>query len=249
MLAPSPHCIKWTFCGARPEVKKTSASISLLLALGLTACSSSLMRELPSGPSAYAQFPAIDQAIAPTEYLIHPGDVVSLSVFGEPELSIEKLPVDDAGFIQVPLMGAVQVSGLTPAKASASIAAGLGSRFLRNPNVTLNVVEQTGQIVTVEGQVMKAGAYPIDAGTTLVGAVALAQSPTRIAKLDEVVIFRTINNQRMAARFDLSRIRAGRDPDPQILGGDVVVVGFSQAKSIYRDILTAAPLFNVFTRF
>ena len=48
---------------------------------------------------------------------------------------------------------------------------------------------------------------------------------------------------------DLSRVRAGRDPDPQILGGDVVVVGFSQAKSIYRDVLLAAPLFNVFTRF
>jgi len=114
--------------------------------------------------------------------------------------------------------------------------------------VTLNVTEQSGQIVTVEGQVMKAGAYPVDGQTTLIGAIALAQSPSRIAKLDEVVVFRTINNQRMAARFDLSRIRAGKDPDPQILGGDVVVVGFSQAKSLYRDILQAAPLFNVFTR-
>jgi polysaccharide export outer membrane protein len=76
----------------------------------------------------------------------------------------------------------------------------------------------------------------------------MAQSPTRIARLDETVIFRTVNGQRMAARFDLKRIRAGLDPDPQILGGDVVVVGFSSAKSIYRDILSAAPIFNVFTR-
>jgi polysaccharide export outer membrane protein len=236
------------FCGAKPEVKKINALISLLLVTSLTACSSGLYKDLPYGTSAYASFPSIDHAVVPTEYLITPGDVVSLSVFGEPDLTIEKLPVDDAGFIQVPLLGAVQISGLTPAKATSLIAAGLGKRFLKNPNVTLNVIEQTGQNVIVEGQVMKAGAYPVDGQTTLLGAVALAQSPTRIAKLDEVVIFRTINNQRMAARFDLSRIRAGRDPDPQILGGDVVVVGFSQAKSIYRDMLQAAPLFNVFTR-
>jgi polysaccharide export outer membrane protein len=237
------------FCGAKPEVKKISASISLLLVTCLTGCSTGLYKDLPSSTAAYANFPSIDRAVVPTEYLIAPGDVVSLSVFGEPDLTIQRLPVDDAGYIQVPLLGAVQISGLTPAKATSLIASGLGTRFLRNPNVTLNVIEQTGQNVTVEGQVMKAGAYPVDGQTTLLGAIALAQSPTRIAKLDEVVLFRTINNQRMAARFDLSRIRAGRDPDPKILGGDVVVVGFSQAKSLYRDFLQAAPLFNVFTRF
>jgi polysaccharide export outer membrane protein len=77
----------------------------------------------------------------------------------------------------------------------------------------------------------------------------MAQSPTRIAKLDDTVIFRTVDGQRMAARFDLKRIRAGLDPDPKIIGGDVVVVGFSSSKSVYRDVLTAAPIFNVFTRF
>ena len=230
-------------------MKKTGALLLLLVSTSLTACASQLYSALPTRDAAYAIMPPIDKAVAPAQYLIAPGDIVSLSVFGEPDLTLEKLPVDDAGFIQVPLIGAVKVATLTPADASSLIAARLGAQFLRNPNVTLNVIEQAGQIVTVEGQVAKAGAYPVDGQTTLLGAIALAQSPTRIAKLDEVVIFRTINNQRMAARFDLSRVRAGRDPDPQILGGDVVVVGFSQAKSIYRDVLLAAPLFNVFTRF
>jgi polysaccharide export outer membrane protein len=229
-------------------VKKYAAILLLLASASLTACSSQLYSALPTRDAAYTLMPPIDRAVTPSEYLIAPGDVVSLSVFGEPDLTFEKLPVDDAGFIQVPLVGAVRVATLTPAQASTLIASKLGTRFLRNPDVTLNVIEQTGQVVTVEGQVLKAGSYPVDGQTTLLGAIALAQSPTRIAKLDEVVIFRTIQNQRMAARFDLSRIRAGRDPDPQIFGGDVVVVGFSQAKSIYRDILQAAPLFNVFTR-
>ena len=230
-------------------MKKSAAIVMLLASANLTACSSQLYSALPTRDAAYALIPPIDQATTPSEYLIAPGDIISLSVFGEPDLTFEKLPVDDAGFIQVPLVGAVRVSALTPAQASTLIASKLGARFLRNPDVTLNVVEQTGQLVTVEGQVTKAGSYPVDGQTTLLGAIALAQSPTRIAKLDEVVVFRTIKNQRMAARFDLGRIRAGRDPDPQILGGDVVVVGFSQAKSIYRDVLQAAPIFNVFTRF
>lgn len=229
---------------------KNSAAIFLLLAsASLAGCSSQLYNSLPTREAAYALIPPIDKAVTPSEYLIMPGDVVSLSVFGEPDLSFEKLPVDDAGFIQVPLAGSVHVATLTPNQASALIATKLGSRFLRNPEVTLNVIEQTGQTVTVEGQVLKAGSYPVDSQTTLLGAIALAQSPTRIAKLDQVIVFRTVNNQRMAARFDLKRIRAGVDPDPQILGGDVVVVGFSQTKSIYRDMLQAAPFFNVFTRF
>lgn len=230
-------------------MKKLRVLFLLLIGVNLSACASSLYRSLPSNEAAYAIIPPIDKAVAPSEYLITPGDMVSLTVFGEPDLTLEKLPVDDAGFIQVPLIGPMKVASLTPANASALIAQRLGARFLRNPNVTLNVVEQTGQVVTVEGQVMKAGSYPVDNQTTLLGAIALAQSPTRIAKLDEVVVFRTINNQRMAARFDVSRIRSGRDPDPQILGGDVVVVGFSQGKSAYQDLLRAAPIFNVFTQF
>lgn len=228
---------------------KHGALFLLLASANLAACSSQLYSALPTRDAAYAIIPPIDRAVVPKQYQITPGDIVSLSVFGEPDLTLEKLPVDDAGFIQVPLIGAVKVAALTPAEASSLIASRLGAQFLRNPDVTLNVIEQTGQTVTVEGQVAKAGSYPVDSQTTLLGAIALAQSPTRIAKLDEVVVFRTINNQRMAARFNLSRVRAGRDPDPQILGGDVVVVGFSQGKSIYRDMLQAAPIFNVFTRF
>ena len=225
-------------------------ALSLLVAsTWIGGCTSSLYRGLPANEAAYAIIPPIDKAVVPSQYLIAPGDIVALSVFGEPDLKQDKLPVDDAGFIQVPLVGAVQVASITPAQASALIASRLGARFLRNPDVTLNVIEQTGQMVTVEGQVAKAGAYPVDSRTTLLGAIALAQSPTKTAKLDEVVVFRTINNQRMAARFNVSRIRAGRDPDPQVLGGDVVVVGFSQVKSAYQDLLRAAPIFNVFTQF
>ncbi len=53
----------------------------------------------------------------------------------------------------------------------------------------------------------------------------------------------------MAAVFDLKQIRAGQAPDPQIIDGDIVVVGFSSVKGAFRDFLQAAPLLNVFSYF
>ena len=227
-----------------------AATIALvILGLGLGGCSSTLYTSLPYGQPASAKFPPIDKTAPPQSYLISPGDQLSLSVFGEPEISGEKILVDEAGNIQVPLIGQVQIMNLSPSEASTLIANRLGARYLRDPKVTVNVTTQNAQEVSIEGQVTKAGVYPVSNDTTLLSAIALAQSPTRIAKLDEIVIFRTIGGERTAARFNLERVRAGVDPDPRILGGDVVVVGFSQGKSIYRDIIAAAPLFNIFTRF
>ena len=50
----------------------------------------------------------------------------------------------------------------------------------------------------------------------------------------------------MAAVFDIKALGAGRAADPQILGNDIVIIGFSPAKSLWRDILSTVPILNVF---
>ena len=77
-------------------------------------------------------------------------------------------------------------------------------------------------------------------------ALALAQGPTRVAALDEALIFRTVNGQRMAARFNVREIGRGYAEDPEIQGRDVVVVGHSFIKAAWRDVLAAVPIFAVF---
>jgi polysaccharide biosynthesis/export protein len=203
---------------------------------------------LPQGQAAYEIAPPADAAAKQQAYRIGPGDVVSVQVFQEPDLSNDKLQVDDVGRIQLPLAGDILAGGLTSPELSVVIAERLGRNYIRHPQVVVSVVSTREQTVAVEGQVKLPGVYKINPNDTLLSAIARAQSPTNVARLDEVVVFRTVNGRRMGARFDLNEIRSGRAADPQVLGGDVIVVGYSALKGVYRDILQAAPLFNVFTQ-
>jgi polysaccharide export outer membrane protein len=108
------------------------------------------------------------------------------------------------------------------------------------------VKEYTSQRVTLEGAVKKPGIYPVTGRTSLLQAIAQAEGVTELANLDGVVVFRTIDGQKMAAVFSLKQIRAGDAPDPQIYGDDIIVVDTSGGKSALRQILQAVPLFNLF---
>jgi polysaccharide biosynthesis/export protein len=203
---------------------------------------------LPAGAAAYTVI-APPGPSAVSEYRIAPLDELSVTVFREPDLSLPRGRVDAAGALIVPLIGPVRAGGRTAAELGAEIAARLDARYVRRPQVTVAVLASPGQRVTVEGSVQAPGVYEIGAQATLLEAVARAQSPTAVARLDQVVVFRTVDGQRMGAVFDLRRIRAGLDADPRILGGDTVVVGYSAVKGAFRDFLSAAPLLAVFRPF
>lgn len=224
--------------------------VSALAGAVLSACQSGLQSDgLPRGEAAYAMTQPADAAARPKAYRIGPGDMLSVQVFQEPDLSNEKVQVDDVGRIQLPLAGDILAEGLSAPELAAVITGRLGREFLRNPQVVVSIVAPREQTVAVEGQVKMPGVYKITPGDSLLSAIARAQSPTNVARLDEIILFRTVNGRRMGARFDLRQIRSGRAPDPQVLAGDVVVVGYSALRGVYRDILQAAPLLNVFTQF
>lgn len=218
---------------------------------GMSAAAQPALAEsvLPKGKAAYEVIPAPDLSVPEPLYRISPGDAISVSIFQEEDLSVDKVIVDESGMIQLPLIGEVAAQGRSATELSQVIAARLAARYLRDPKVVVGVAERSQQVVAVEGQVNEPGVFPIDRTYTLLSALARAKSPTRVAKLDEVVVFRTVNGHRVGAMFDLRDIRNGKAPDPQIMGGDTVVVGFSAIKGAFRDILTMAPLFNIFTQF
>lgn len=228
-------------------IRQSRVALLLPIAL-LAACQPQLKTNLPMGQAAYdaIDVPALNRDGG---YRLRAGDIVNVVVFQEPELSQEEVAIDAAGNLFLPLIGEVRADGFTQAELSRTIEQAYGSNFLRSPNVAVVVKQALSSTISVEGEVEQPGVYPILPDATLLSAVALAHSPTRTAKLDQVLVFRMVNGQQMGARFNLTDIRAGNVPNPRILPGDIVVVGYSQIKGIYRDILETAPLFNVFTRF
>lgn len=209
---------------------------SVACALLLGACST--VEDASKGEAAYAAIPA-----APAvgiEYPIAPDDVLRIQVYHEPDLSMEDARVTAAGMVRMPLIGDVAVAGLSASEA-ADVIAGQLNRYLVSPQVTLFVKQRTGRRITLGGEVREPGLFPVEGRITLSQAVALAKGPTRLASLKQVVVVRQVEGERRAAMFDLSAIRKGEAPDPEILGGDTIIVGLSRAKAILGGALLAAP--------
>lgn len=180
-------------------------------------------------------------SIQGADYQIGSADLLNITVFQVPELSFSGLRVDSSGSIQMPLIGAVRAEGLTPQALSNELARLLSVRYLRDPQVTVTVAEAANQKVTVDGAVSKPGVYNMRGRTTLMQAVAMAEGPLRTADTRKVAVFRTTEQGRMVAVFDLSAIRAGQAEDPVLLGDDIVVVDTSRLSLAVRDIVSALP--------
>jgi polysaccharide export outer membrane protein len=205
---------------------------------------------LPRGPGAYAIAGDPENGTASlTDYRIGPLDTISITVFQEPDLSLKDIVVEASGLVSLPLIGSVQAVGRTTSELAADVQQRYGARYLRDPQVAVSVSIAVSQQVTVEGNVIQPGSYPISGRMTLLRALALARGPTRVAAVDEVVVFRMVDGKRQGALFNVNAIRKGRASDPQILGNDMVVVGFNSVKGVYRDFLQTAPIFAIFRNF
>ncbi|AOR78646.1 hypothetical protein BES08_11960 [Novosphingobium resinovorum] len=215
------------------------------MVLGGCASFSTKEAAIPAGSAAYEAIRLADVP-PPDQYLLAPADELQMRVFGEPELSFEKIRVDQLGNLQVPLIGQIKVADRTVPDVTAEIKNKLGNRFLKDPKVNLSVVEQAPRYVTVEGQVEQPGIFEMNRDLTLLSAIAMARSTTDVAKIDQVIVLRTVNGQQMAARFDLRDIRGGAAPNPLLRDGDIVTVGYSSAAGFWQGVLKAAPFVNAF---
>ncbi|GAA3786456.1 polysaccharide biosynthesis/export family protein [Qipengyuania pelagi] len=173
--------------------------------------------------------------------LVGPLDTILVNVFGVGELSRE-MQVDAGGRIAMPLIGTIDAGGKTAAELALDIERQLAGRYVRNPDVTVNIVSSVSQVVTVDGQVVEPGLYPVTNQMTLLRAIASARGLTEFADADDVVILRTVNGQRVAGLYNISAIRRGLYDDPSLYANDLVVVGDSPQRRLFRDFVGLAPL-------
>ncbi len=219
--------------------------LPILCTLLVTACGSGVgLDENSRAVRVASDLPAPDSpelAINLSNYRIGPLDEIVVSVFGAPELDREGA-VDAAGNFSVPLVGTVAAAGKTPAEFASSVEEKLNGRYLRDPQVSVNIKAAKSQMVTIDGAVQQPGVYPVVGQMTLQQAIATAKGAKEEANINRVIVFRTVSGQRMAAMFNLKDIRSGRYVDPQVYGNDIVVVGEDATRRFLKDAAIAFPL-------
>lgn len=129
--------------------------------------------------------PALATDADDVSYTLNTGDHVQVTVFEEPDLSIDAV-LDDTGAISFPLLGETKVRGLTPRELEATITEGLRGRFLVNPRVNVAIKEY--RPFFVRGEVANPGGFPFKPGLTLEKAVSISGGFTSRASKSEFYI-------------------------------------------------------------
>ena len=236
------------YIGLSSQPKRFLRALGLLSGLSLLAgCA-----DTRGGPIAYDQalgVPDEPRIVAlESNYKIAPMDQLAIKVFKSEDLTGD-YEVDLAGKISMPLIGEVRAVDLTTVELDSELTRRLGEKYLENPDVSVGIKSSTSRVVTVDGAVQRAGAYPAIGPLSLMQAVALAGGTTEDANARRIAIFRQIGGKRQAAAFDLTSIRRGEMDDPRVYAGDIVVVDGSSVKSTTKQILNSLPVLSIFRPF
>lgn len=148
-------------------------------------------------------------------YRVDTGDGISVTVFGEPDLSIRDERVKGDGTISYPLLGAIQVRGLNAAELESLITRRLADGYLKKPNVNVSI--DTYRMFFIKGEVKNPGGYSYQDGLTVEKAVALAGGFTERASQSAITLVRDGDNP----TEDKVKINARIKP------GDIITIGES----------------------
>ena len=149
-------------------------------------------------------------------YRVDTGDGISVTVFGEPDMSIRDERVKGDGTISYPLLGAIQVRGLNAAELEALITRKLADGYLKKPNVNVSI--DTYRMFFIKGEVKNPGGYSYQDGLTVEKAVALAGGFTERASESAITLVREGGNN---PAKDKVRI------DARVRPGDIITIGES----------------------
>lgn len=118
----------------------------------------------------------------------------------------------------------------------------LRNAFVLDPQVSVTVKETSSRLITIDGRVKAPGLYPVIGRMTLMRAIARSGGAADFANLERVVVFRTVEGKRLAALYDMSAIRRGAYPDPEVFANDVVMVDDNKSQLLFRDIASVLSL-------
>ena len=213
---------------ARRVARGLVAGLSLALLVGAP-----IAQAQTAAKSAVVKVADVDQS------RIGAGDTIRITVYQSPDLSLETR-VNEGGAISYPLLGRVQLAGLSVNAAEAHIAAELKRRdFVKDPQVIIVVTQVRANQVNVLGQVGKPGRYPLDlTGMRMTEVLALAGGVIAGAGSDTIVVTGTRDGRPYRHEVDLPRLFApgNASEDIVISPGDTIWVDRAPQIFMYGEI-------------
>lgn len=200
----------------------------------VVACGHALAQPVPSADPAVRSAPTQ----ATPEYRLGAGDVVRVTVYQNPDLTLETR-VTESGLISYPLLGSVRLGGHSITEAEQLIADGLrGGNFVKQPQVTIALLQVRGHQASVLGQVNRPGRYPLEsAEIRLTELLAIAGGVSSLGA-DLAVVIGTREGKAFRMEVDVPALFApqGRGGDILILNGDIVWVERQPMVYIYGEV-------------
>lgn len=189
----------------------------------------------PRGAQA-APGPDLSQAI---EYKLGPGDQIRILVYQSEDLTLETR-LSDRGVLSYPLLGHLQLGGRTLLEAEALIADGLRKgQYVKDPQVTIVLLQVRGNQVNVLGQVAKPGRYPLEAGVNrLSDLLATAGGITPTTGSDIVTVVGQRDGKPFRKLIDLPQVFSTPDAsdDMVLAANDVIYVDRAPVFYIYGEV-------------
>jgi polysaccharide export outer membrane protein len=184
------------------------------------------------------QAASVRTGVAASDYRLGPGDIVHITVFQNPDLTLDSR-ISESGLVSYPLLGAIRLGGLSTGQAEKLIADGLrDGNFLKQPQVSVLLTQVRGNQASVLGQVNRPGRFPIEvSGMRLTDLMALA-SGIAGSGADTVTLIGTRDGKPFRKEVDLPLLfKPGhRDDDVLIQDGDVAYVERAPLVYIYGEV-------------
>lgn len=196
-----------------------------------------------------AQQPAFAQAnvsasnAAASQYKLAPGDGIRVFVYQNPDLSLE-MRLTESGSVSYPLLGSVNLAGLTVNQAEQRLADGLrDGKFVNRPQVTVTLLQVRGNQVSVLGMVNRPGRYPLETGDVRLTDLLATAGGVALGGAELLTVVGTRNGQPYRVVVDLPGVfGAGRRGEDVVMrDGDVIWVDRQPQIYLYGEVQRGGP--------
>ena len=167
----------------------------------------------------------VAQAADEPHYTVKAGDILSIAVWKEPDLTSNAVLVRPDGSFSFPLVGQVDARGKSVQELQNLITERL-RKYIADPVVTVSVQEVKGNKVYVIGQVTKPGEFVVNPSVNVMQALSMAGGATAFASLNNIIILRRSASGQVALPFHYGDVVHGKDlqQNVELQAGDIVVV-------------------------